>query len=70
MPWHADRSFDEDFGKGAVEVDFDGPGIRGLVDDEPVLEAIAVTKDVVRADPDTISRTKHILGADEDGTPG
>lgn len=70
MPWHADRSVDEDFGKGAVEVDFDGPGIRGLYADGPVLDAIAVTKDVVDAAPDAISQTEYLLGADEDGTPG
>jgi len=70
MPWHADRSFDEDFGKGAVELDFDGPGIRGLYDDGEVRDAIAVTEDVVHGDPQEVVRTEHILGADDDGTPG
>ena len=70
MPWHADPSFDEDFGKGAVETEFDPSGSRGIVDDPQVLRAVAVTEDVVHADPDEIARTEHILGADEDGTPG
>ena len=70
MPWHVDRPFDEDFGKGAVEYDFDGPGIRGLFDDGEIRKAIAVTQDVVDADSNEIVETERILGADDDGTPG
>jgi hypothetical protein len=70
MPWHSDRAFDEDFGKGAVEYEFDGPGIRGLIDDGDVRKAIAVTQDVVDANSDEIVETEHVLGADDDGTPG
>ena len=70
MPWRADRSFDEDFGKGAVEAEFDAWGSRGLTDNGQMLHAIEVTEDVVHADPDEIVRSEHILGADDDGTPG
>jgi hypothetical protein len=70
MPWRANRSFDEDFGKGAVEADFDAWGSRGLTEDGPTLEAVAITEDVVDAEPEAVVKTEYILGADDDGTPG
>ncbi|HEY1302359.1 MAG TPA: hypothetical protein VGF24_02345 [Vicinamibacterales bacterium] len=70
MPWRTNRSFDEDFGKGAVEAEFDAWGSRGLTDDGQMVEAVAITEDVVRAQPDEVVKTEYILGADDDGTPG
>jgi hypothetical protein len=70
MPWRTNRSFDEDFGKGAVEAEFDAWGSRGLTDDGQMVEAVAITEDVVQAHPDEIVKTGYILGADDDGTPG
>jgi hypothetical protein len=67
MPWRTNRSFDEDFGKGAVEVDFD---TAGLTEDGQMLEAVAITEDVVHARADEVVKTEYILGADDDGTPG
>jgi len=69
MPWRADRSFDADFGKGAVETEFDGWGDPGI-DDGQVRQAVAITEDVVHANTEEIVRTEYILGADDDGTPG
>jgi hypothetical protein len=70
MPWRTNRSFDEDFGKGAVEADFDASSSPGLTEDGQMLEAVAITEDVVHAQPDEIVKTEYILGADDDGTPG
>jgi hypothetical protein len=70
MPWRTNRSFDEDFGKGAVEADFDAWGSRGLTEDGPIVEAVAITEDVVHARADEVVKTEYILGADDDGTPG
>ncbi|HZM62288.1 MAG TPA: hypothetical protein VFB85_20915 [Vicinamibacterales bacterium] len=70
MPWRVNRSFDEDFGKGAVEAEFDAWGSRGVDSDGQILEAVSITEDVVHADPDSVVKTEYILGADEDGTPG
>jgi hypothetical protein len=70
MPWRTNRSFDEDFGKGAVEAEFDAGDSRGLTDDGQTIEAVAITEDVVRAEPDQVVKTECILGADDDGTPG
>jgi len=67
MPWRSNRSFDEDFGKGAVEADFD---TGGLTEDGQMLEAVAITEDVVHARADEVVKTEYILGADDDGTPG
>jgi hypothetical protein len=70
MPWRENRSFDEDFGKGAVEADVDDWGSRDLTEDGPMLEAVAVTEDVVHAPADEVVKTEYLLGADDDGTPG
>jgi len=70
MPWHGDRSFDEDFNKGAVEAEFDAWGNHAIAPDGQVRDAVAITEDVVHADPDAVLRTERILGADDDGTPG
>ena len=70
MPWHADRTFDEDFRKGAVEAEFDAWGSRAIAEDGQVLEAVAITEDVVRANSEEIVKTEYLLGADDDGTPG
>ena len=70
MPWRADRPYDEDFGKGAVEAEFDAWGSRGIDSDGQILEAVTITEDVVHADPDAVVKTEYILGADDDGTPG
>jgi len=70
MPWRTNRSFDEDFRKGAVEAEFDTWGSRGLTDDGQVIEAVAITEDVVHAPADEVVKTEYILGADDDGTPG
>jgi hypothetical protein len=70
MPWRTNRSFDEDFGKGAVEAAFDASGSRDLTEDGQMLEAVAITEDVVHARPDQVVKTEYLLGADDDGTPG
>jgi hypothetical protein len=68
MDPRADWRIDEDFGKGAVEVEsWDDPHAG-----EPEWQAgaVALTEDVMSAATSDIKHAEEELGADDDGTPG
>ena len=68
MDPRADRRIDEDFGKGAVEVDArDDPH---AYEEEWHTGAVALTEDVMNARSADIKHAECELGADDDGTPG
>jgi hypothetical protein len=68
MDPRADRRIDEDFGKGAVEVDSWGDPPADAAGGLSI--AVALTEDVMSADSRDVKHAEEELGADEDGTPG
>jgi hypothetical protein len=68
MDPRADRRIDEDFGKGAVEVDSWGDPPADAAGG--LSSAVALTEDVMSADSRDVKHAEEELGADEDGTPG
>lgn len=68
MDPRADRRIDEDFGKGAVEVD--ARGDQHVDDAEWQSGAVALTEDVMSAPSSEVKHAEEELGADDDGTPG
>jgi hypothetical protein len=59
---------DEDFCKGAVEVD--SWGDPHADEAEWHTEAVALTEDVTSANSQDVKHAAQELGADDDGTPG
>jgi hypothetical protein len=68
MDPRADRRIDEDFGKGAVEVD--SWGDPHADDADWLTSSVALTEDVMSADSRDVKHAEEELGADDDGTPG
>ena len=68
MDPRADRRIDEDFTKGAVEVD--AWGDPHADEAEWRTQAVALTEDVMSADSRDVKHAEEELGADDDGTPG
>jgi hypothetical protein len=68
MDPRADRHIDEDFGKGAVEIDtWADPHAD---DAQWQAGAVALTEDVMGAATADVKHAEEELGADDDGTPG